>query len=222
MPDPITTDPKIVTPPSGTDPKPPVNAGSGDEFDTSKLTDEQIAKLYEDPRLYKHSRFKELSEAKKERDAMKAEQLKKEEAEQLKKGEYEKVIKTKDEKIAELEGQVSSTRLNGAIERAATKAGIIDPEAALAMIDKSLIKADDNGTLTGIDEALKKLAEEKPYLVGKGVTKPIGSKSNPANPNGDTKRFTLSQMQDPAFYRANEKDIMAARKAGTLVNDLQG
>ena len=44
---------------------------------------------------------------------------------------------------------------------------IVDAEAALALMDKSQIKVNDKGDVTGVKEALEALAKAKPYLVGK-------------------------------------------------------
>lgn len=47
-----------------------------------------------------------------------------------------------------------------------SKAGaFVDPMDAWQFLDKSKLTADDQGNYTGIDEAIKALAESKPYLV---------------------------------------------------------
>ena len=44
---------------------------------------------------------------------------------------------------------------------------IVDVDAALALMDKSKIKVNDKGEVTGVKEALEALTQAKPYLVGK-------------------------------------------------------
>ena len=44
---------------------------------------------------------------------------------------------------------------------------IVDVDAALALMDKSKIKVNDKGEVTGVKEALEALTKAKPYLVGK-------------------------------------------------------
>lgn len=82
--------------------------------------------------------------------------------------------KTEVQKIAEekalLEAEVKSLRdssaklaVDTAIKIAAAQAKVIDPEAALALIDRSEIDYAD-GRVVGVDKALKALLKAKPYL----------------------------------------------------------
>jgi hypothetical protein len=205
-------DPKGTTPPAtGGEGQPPV--------DLTKLSESELAKVLEHPGFFNIPRIKELREKAQKAKEYEAEQAKKAEDEAKKKGDYEKLLSDKDAKIADLESQVSTTRLNGAIERAATKAGAVDTETILALVDKSKIKVEDNGTLTGVDEAIKELLEAKPFLKGDGTPPTLGAPSNPGNGATTAKRFTMSQIQDTEFYRANKADIQAAQRAGTIVDD---
>jgi len=68
---------------------------------------------------------------------------------------------------------------------AAAKAGVVDPEAAY-LLAKALpvweaVQVTDEGAVSGIDDALKTLVEEKPYLISR-ETKPqsVGAPSNPS------------------------------------------
>ena len=45
--------------------------------------------------------------------------------------------------------------------------GFVDTEDALALIDRSKVAVDDKGAVTGVEEALKALAEKKPHLIKK-------------------------------------------------------
>lgn len=69
---------------------------------------------------------------------------------------------------------------------AATKVGVVDPEAAY-LLAKSLdawkqVQVGEEGQVAGIDEAVKALIEAKPYLVSQQEQKKqsVGSASNPA------------------------------------------
>lgn len=44
--------------------------------------------------------------------------------------------------------------------------GLVDPDAALLLMDRDSIKVDDNGTVTGAKESLESLKSSKPYLFG--------------------------------------------------------
>ncbi len=55
------------------------------------------------------------------------------------------------------------------VKTASVELKIVDPDAALALMDKSKIKVDDKGNVTGVKEALDALTKAKPYLVGKAT-----------------------------------------------------
>lgn len=221
MPEPV-ANPDPNNPQPGTDPKPPVTADpKPEDFDTSKLTDDQIAKLYEDPRLYKHSRFKELADAKKERDALKADQAKAEEDKLVSQKKFEELANKYKTENETLKQSISQSGIDRAVERAAVKAGSVDSEAVLKLLDKSSLKIDEaTGQVAGIEEAITKLKEEKPYLFGQGTQVTVGNPTNPGANTAGLKRFKLSQLQDAKFYRDNEADIQASQKAGLIEDDL--
>jgi hypothetical protein len=90
------------------------------------------------------------------------------EYEDANKSELEKLASDKAKLEKELEAtreQARSSAIDTAIKLAAAKAGVIDPDAALALIDRSEIDF-TGGSVTGVDKALKKLLKEKTYLVG--------------------------------------------------------
>lgn len=220
MPEPITPEnpENKATPPTGAAPTPTVNADQ--DFDTSKLTDAQLAKIYEDPRLYQHSRFKELTEAKKQRDDLAKEKADREKKELEEKGEFQKLKDLAEKERDDAKTQLNNLKLDSAIERAAVKAGAVDPEAVAKLIDRTNIKADDTtGEIQGLDDAIKAMQETKGYLFGKGNTVTVGSPTNPANPNSG-KRYKHSQIQDPKFFRENEADIRLAIKENRVEHDL--
>lgn len=207
--------------PTGTDPG--QQPGSGG-FDPSTLSDEDFNKLYSDDRLYKHPRFKSLSER-----AKKAEELEKAQTEAERKaleeqGKFKELADKNAAEAEKLRDQLKQTTLNSAIQAKAAKLGIVDVEAAAVLLDKSKINIKDDGTIEGVDEALTALVESKPYLKGAAPQEPVGSGSNP-NPSqteAGSKRFKLSQIQDNKFFMENEKDIMQAFKLGLVEDDVNG
>ncbi|MBN1967534.1 MAG: hypothetical protein JW910_22960, partial [Anaerolineae bacterium] len=60
-----------------------------------------------------------------------------------------------------------------------------DPADAVRMIDLSKITVADDGTVSGVAEAIKGLVEAKPYLVA-ATAKPGTPKISPSNPAGDS------------------------------------
>ena len=66
--------------------------------------------------------------------------------------------------------QMANDRLIAAeVKTASIELKIVDPDAALALMDKSKIKVDDKGNVIGVKEALDALTKAKPYLVGKAT-----------------------------------------------------
>lgn len=71
---------------------------------------------------------------------------------------------------AEAERQAALQAANERLIRAEVKAvaaelGIVDPDAAYALMDCSEVTVDESGQVQGVAEALKALTEAKPYLV---------------------------------------------------------
>lgn len=189
-----------------------------DQFDTSKLTDDQINKVLEDKRLWNTQRLKELRDKAKRADDFDAAEKKRLDDEAIKKGDYEKVLTEKDKRIQELEGAVSGSKIDNAITIAAQKAGAVDANAVLKLIDRTGITIGDNG-VAGADEAVKALLEASPYLKGNGQTKTVGSASNPGADEQGVRTFKSSQLKDRKFYKENEAEILKAWKAGKIEDD---
>lgn len=62
--------------------------------------------------------------------------------------------------------QVASAVIASEVKVRASQLGIIDPDAAYLLLDRTHIAYADDGTVTGIDDALTQLIENKPYLRG--------------------------------------------------------
>ena len=95
----------------------------------------------------------------------------------------------------------------------ATKAGVIDPDAAY-LLAKSLpnftqLKVDDRGEVSGLDALLKELVEAKPYLLSQKPTPTVGS---PTNPTQQTQDRPPAETQEEANRRIRE----AVQKGGGL------
>jgi len=196
--------------------KPKENVSS---FDPSKLTDEDLSKVFEDERLYKHKRFDQLrNEAKKAKEY--EEEKKKADEERLKaQGEFQKLAEQKDQELQQLREQTKTERLNSRILTEAMGAGAVDPDAVLALVDKSKITYGEDGQISGVKEAVEALLAQKQYLLANKKGASVGSGTNP--PNLDTATFTMSQIKDPVFYQANREAIQKASREGRIRNDLR-
>jgi hypothetical protein len=63
------------------------------------------------------------------------------------------------------------------------KIGIVDDEAAFALMSKDDVKVNEDGTIEGVEDSLKDLVKKKAYLKGQNQGN-IGSASNPGGGNG--------------------------------------
>jgi len=214
-----------VPPTTGTDPaKQP--ASSSQAFDPTTLSDEDFTKIYSDPRTFTHPRFKALNEQAKEAEKLKAEREEAENAQLEKDKKYQELATKHETSAKEWQGKYQQSLIDNRIATEASKLGITDLDAATKLIDRSGISTDENGNVSGVEQAVKALSESKAYLVDKSKVVPtIGSPSNPQNGNqsqGSVKTFKASEIRDPAFYKEHEKDILAALKVpGAIQNDLQ-
>lgn len=212
--------PVTPTPPTGTDPKSPDNGGSSTPVDLSKLSDEDFAKVFEDPRLYKHDRFKKLGEAKQKLAEIESQRSQQEEADLVKRKEWETLAEKRQKEIESYKGKFETAQIDNAIINEAAKKGITDLDAAKKLIERSKISLDENGNPQGVAEAVEQLAKDKPYLLGQksNNNSSVGSGTNPPNPNQDYD-FTMTQIQDPRFYQKNRDAILVAQAKGRIKED---
>jgi hypothetical protein len=130
--------------------------GDGDDAGNGKSEDPEVRKLKrENQRLRRErnaaneaaeeARRKELSEAERAKeDAERA----KAEAEQARK-------------------EAQALRVETAVTAAASKLKFHDPADALALLPEGAVTIGDDGTVEGVEDALKELAERKPHLVNR-------------------------------------------------------
>ena len=76
----------------------------------------------------------------------------------------------KQEEIDKVLQRANDRLIAAEVKTVALELKIVDADAALALMDKSKIKVNDKGDVTGVKEALDALAKSKPYLVGKTQT----------------------------------------------------
>lgn len=185
-----------------------------DQFDPSKLGDDAFEKVFEDPRLFKHSRFKELTEAKKERDKMLQEQKEREAKELEEKGEFQKLAEQRANEISEWKSKYERSLINNALIQEAVKAGAIDTDAVIKLADTSKLQIGEDGLVEGISDVISALKAEKEYLFNK-QNQTVGNPSAPSAANSQTV-FTRSQITDPKFYRENKEAITQATIEGRV------
>ena len=88
------------------------------------------------------------------------------------------------------------------IRETGARIGLIDPEAAFTLMDKSGVKVGEDGSVVGVKEALEALTAAKPYLV-KTAAASAGT--------GSTGNFPRTGGDNSADYAAR---LDEARKSG--------
>lgn len=139
--------------------------------------------------------------------------------------EYERAQLTKEEQLtakvadlerekAELTRQHQERTIHYEVQSHAAKLGIVDPEAAVKLLDWSQLEYDDDGMPKNAQKLLQELVKAKPYL----ASAYSGSPANPprSNPN---QTFTNSQIarMSPEDYAKNKAEIMRAQKEGRVI-----
>lgn len=113
-----------------------------------------------------------------------AELSEKERAEELAK----KYEAEKQELAAQLEAirkQAQEERIRNEFIKVASSANIIDVDAAIALSDLSMVEIGEDGKVNGVEDVIKALVENKPYLVAKKQAQPIGTATNGGSQSND-------------------------------------
>lgn len=184
-------------------------------IDTSKFTDEDWNKIYTDENLYKHPKFAKLrADAKKAKDLETAQATA--EQERLKEqGKWKEIAEQHEGKIKTLTEQFQQTALDNAIIAAAATAGVKDLEVAKKLLDRTNIKINDDGSVTGVNEAIQSLVKQYPTIIQVSTTT-VGSGASPGAEETTPKKFKASDFQNPEFFRKNEKDMMEAWRSNNV------
>ncbi len=128
-------------------------------------------------------------------------------------------------KIADLERQATDAaasaqehRLRAAVVAEAAKKNVVDPDAALALLDRAALEFDGDGSPKNIAQAMDSLLEARPYLVASGGER--GNADQGARGGSGVKQLTeadLKSMSPEAIDKAHKDgqlaDYLGASKA---------
>ena len=76
-----------------------------------------------------------------------------------------------ERKAASATEQIASAMIASEVKVRASQMGIIDPDAALLLVDRTNVRFTENEGVTGVEVALTQLVENKPYLKGNPVNR---------------------------------------------------
>ena len=76
-----------------------------------------------------------------------------------------------ERKAATAAEQISSAMIASEVKVRAPQMGIIDPDAAVLLVDRANVRYTDDEGVTGVEAALTQLVEDKPYLKGSSANR---------------------------------------------------
>lgn len=121
--------------------------------------------------------------------------------------------------LNEVKTQASQERVRNAFVQAAAANDVTYVDAALKLADLSAVEVGEDGTLTGVDEIVKALVADNPFLVAKKQQKEIGESSNGGR---DSHEQTAEQLLEEAAAKAKKSGLPADRAAfAKLKRELQ-
>jgi len=106
-------------------------------------------------------------------------------------------IQSENARLAE---DYQKAQMKTAVVSAATRLGFADPSDAWAFLDPSALQIDE-GEIKGVEEALKALAEAKPYLLQTGTTR--GPTLPPTNPGRGTEPRETDEERRQRLFGTN-------------------
>ncbi len=130
-------------------------------------------------------------------------------------------------RIADLESQATAAleqakeqRLRAAIVSEASKNNVVDPDAAVLLINRGSLDFDEQGNATNIAEAMEILLTEKPYLAGQ-ATRVSGSADQGARGGvgGQLTREQLSELSPEEIVAAQSEGRLDALRGLTTTNN---
>lgn len=207
------------------------NAQQGGEgsaqFDPTGLTQEQINQILEkNPHIWKADRIASLRDKAGKYDKAEQDRQAAEEKQLQEQGKYKELSDKQTATIAELTQKLENQSVNQALILKLAPLGVVNLDDALKLVDRGNIKVGEDGTVSGVDEAVEALKSDKTYLFNNnGGSQPpkVGTPTNPQDPNaGNQPTFKRSQLSDAKFYAANRDAILQASKDGRIEDDITG
>lgn len=204
------------------------NGGAAEgQFDPTALTQDQINQILEkNPDIWKAERLVGLRDKAGKFDKAESDRVAAENKTLEEQGKFKELSEKQTAENAELKAKLQTMTINQALTAKLSPLGVVDLEGALKLVDQSKITVDENGTITGLDEAVEALKTDKTYLFNangnKQTTVGNGTNSNNGGGAGEPKKFKASQFRGPEgakFYQENRKEILEAQAAGLIEQD---
>lgn len=107
---------------------------------------------------------------------------------------FEAQIQEAQRKAQAAEQKANERLIRSEVKFLSAELGIVDPEAAYALMAKDGVKVNDDGTVEGVKEALQNLVNEKPYLKGQPASPKGGADFSGGNSGQVLTREMIERM----------------------------
>lgn len=173
------------------------------------LTDDQLKAAFD------HPRFKELTEKANELKKLQDQKAADDAKALADQGKFQELAEKHETEATEWKSKYESSIKQNAVIVAANKLGAHDANTVAKLVDSNAITLNDDGTVSGVDEAVAALQTANAYLFKTGnQTKIGGGDTNPQA--GGNAEYTASQFKDAAFYAENQKAMDKALTEGRV------
>ena len=142
------------------------------------FTQDEVNRMMGQARRDARSQFSDYSELKSR--AAKADEL--EQANLTEAKRLEVRVSDAEKRATDAQEQVSSAMIASEVKVRATQMGIVDPDAAFLLLNKKNVAYNVTDGVSGVDDALAQLLEDKPYLRAGNRTPNINPETGQAAP----------------------------------------
>lgn len=140
-----------------------------------------------------------------------AELSEKERADELAK-KYEADTQSLTAQLEALRKQSQDDKIRNAFRTVASSAGIAYIDDAIALADLSAVSIGEDGKVEGVDDVVKALVENKPFLVAKAKSQPIGQATNGGQQTDKSAETLLAELRAKAKSSGRIEDRVAFDK----------
>ena len=158
------------------------------QSEVEELIKKRLARVKNEPPADYEELKQKLKEIE-EKDLSESEKLKKKLAEK------DSYVQSVEEQLNALKEKDKKEAIKNKFKEAANKVGIEYMDAAIKLADIDSFELDEEGNIVGLEDAVKKLAEENPFLLS-NETKEIGGSSNPG---GQDRTITKEQFMGMSY-----------------------
>ena len=188
--------------------------------DTPNQVTNPVTETGENPKSDKELNFSRLrtkTEAlEKELEEYRQKEKDRTEKELAEQGRLKELAELKAKEADELRQELQNIRSQSTIKDKLTEAGVNPKYIKFAINElKDQVKFNNDGDVEGISEAIANIKTNYPEWLSNQTFGNIGANIS-TSPKSSGRVYTLKEIQDNEFYKANEADILKAYKEGRI------